>query len=290
MKTVTFKITILFFLLLQTSCSSIFSGKQSLEELQKQLTWSPDRKLWVSAHRGGPSSGFAENCIPTFEKTSQLGLLMIECDVRVSKDSVLVFSHDEEMGRTHSVSGRKISDLTFSELRKVKLKDDAGLLTDSGIPTLDEVLDWARGKAVLTLDIKQGVPFRMVTDKIKEHQAEGYALVITYSVDDAKKVHFLHPGVMISVVIQNLAEWKKFRESGIPANRVTAFVGIKEPEPALYDSLHTNKILAALGVFNEDKVAAQGGDTVYAGFFKRGADILATDRPEAVMKVIRGYK
>ncbi|MCA0447365.1 MAG: glycerophosphodiester phosphodiesterase family protein [Bacteroidetes bacterium] len=290
MRSVLIKTLILFILLFQFSCSSWKAKTSDLQALQKQLTWSADRKLWVSAHRGGPSPGFAENCIPTFEKTSKLGLLMIECDVRVSKDSVLVFSHDEEMGRTHSISTGKVSDYSLNELRKVKLKDDAGNLTESGIPTLDEVLEWAKGKALLTLDVKRGVPFKMVTDKIKEHQAEGYALFITYSVEDAKKVHLLHPGVMISVVIQNLEEWKKFRESGIPTNLVTAFVGIKEPEPALYDSLHANKILAALGVFNEDKLAEQGGDTVYTGFFKRGADILATDRPEAVMRVITGYK
>lgn len=290
MRSVLIKTSILFILLFQVSCSTWNENPSDLKNLQKQLTWSAERKLWVSAHRGGPSPGFAENCIPTFEKTSKLGLLMIECDVRISKDSVLVFSHDEEMGRTHSVSEGKIFDYTLNELKKVKLKDDAGNLTESGIPTLDEVLEWAKGKALLTLDVKRGVPFKMVTDKIKEHQAEGYTLFITYSVEDAKKVHLLHPGVMISVVIQNLEEWKKFRESGIPTKLVTAFVGIKEPEPALYDSLHANKILAALGVFNEDKVAEQDGDTVYAGFFKRGADILATDRPEAVMRVIKGYK
>lgn len=290
MRSVLIKISILFILPFHVSCSSWNAKTPDLNALQQRLTWSPDRKLWVSAHRGGPSPGFAENCIPTFEKTSKLGFLMIECDVRLSKDSVLVFSHDEEMGRTHSVSGKKISDMTFSELRKVKLKDDAGLITESGIPTLDDVLNWARGKVLLTLDIKQGVPFKMVTDKIREHKAEGYALLITYSIEDAKKVHLLHPGVMISVVIQNLDEWKKFRKSGIPTSMVTAFVGIKEPEPALYDSLHANRILAALGVFNEDKLAEQSGDTVYSGFIKRGADILATDRPEAVMKVISAYK
>lgn len=290
MRSVIIKIPLFFILLFQVSCSFWNSGTPGLKALQKQLSWSPDRKLWISAHRGGPSPGFAENCIPTFEQTSKLGLVMIECDVRLSKDSVLVFSHDEEMGRTHSVTGKNISDLTYNELKLVRLKDDSGVLTESGIPTLDEVLGWAKGKAILTLDIKRGVPFKMVTDKIREHQAEGYALVITYTTEDAMKVHSLHPGIMISVVIQNLEEWKKFRESGIPSNLVTAFVGVREPEPALYDSMHSNKILAALGVFNEDKTAAQGGDTVYEGFFKRGADILATDRPEAVMKVIKGYK
>jgi len=283
-------LSILFILFGFSSCTHLFEKEKTVSDLQEEFRWKPERTLWVSAHRGGPAAGFPENCLSTFENTAALGRLMIECDVRLSADSVLVFSHDEEMGRTHSVSGVKISDLTYQELKKVSLKDDFGQLTDAGIPTLDEVLTWARHRAVLTLDVKQGVPFKLVTDKIRQHHAEGYAMVITYTLPDAVTVHKLHPGVMISVVLQTVEEWEKFKLTGIPYSLITAFTGIKEPSVSLVDSLHANGIYAALGVFSEDKLAGGTGDTVYAGFFKRGADILATDRPEAVMTVIRSLK
>ncbi len=273
-----------------SSCAHLSEREKTVSDLQEEFRWKPDRTLWVSAHRGGPVAGFPENCLSTFEKSAALGRLMIECDVRLSADSVLVFSHDEEMGRTHSVSGVKISDMTYRDLKKVRLKDDNGQLTDAGIPTLDEVLTWAGKKAVLTLDVKQGVPFKMVTDKIRQHRAEGYAMVITYTLADAETVHKLHPGVMISVVLQTVEEWEKFKTTGIPYSLITAFTGVREPSGSLYDSLHANGIYAALGVFSEDKLAGGTGDTVYAGFFKRGADILATDRPEAVMTVIRSLE
>ncbi len=38
-------------------------------ELHEYLRWRPDRPPLLGAHRGGPSPGFPENCIATFERS-----------------------------------------------------------------------------------------------------------------------------------------------------------------------------------------------------------------------------
>jgi glycerophosphoryl diester phosphodiesterase len=115
------------------------------------------RRTVVAAHRGGPTSGFAENAIPTFENTLRHVPALLEIDIARTRDGVLVLMHDETVDRTTTGSGRVI-DLTLSQLRTFRLEDDAGAALTARVPTLREALDWAAGRAVLELDVKSGAP------------------------------------------------------------------------------------------------------------------------------------
>src|SRR5690606_25051382 len=65
-----------------------------IEDLYRFLTYSEDRVPLVSAHRGGPDIGFPENAIETFQRAASKMPAIIECDIALSKDSVLVLMHD----------------------------------------------------------------------------------------------------------------------------------------------------------------------------------------------------
>ena len=244
----------------------------------------------VSAHRGGPYPGFPENAIETFQNVIKHTPSIIEFDVALSKDSVLVLMHDNTLDRTTTGSG-KVIDLTFEEIRKLKLVDNEGNETGFQVPTLEEALAWGKGKALFTVDVKREVPFEMVVDAIKKHKAEPYAAVITYSVDAAKKIHRLHPDLMLSVTIRNEEELKRFEGSGIPVDQWIAFTGTSERSPEFNAQLHGLGVFTILGVLgNLDKSAVARGDELYVDFVNKGADILATDRPieaaEAIMSLI----
>jgi glycerophosphoryl diester phosphodiesterase len=182
-----------------------FIQLDNLEETEDFYTWNPDRIPMVSAHRGGPYPGFPENSIEAFENVIQYTHAIIEFDVAITKDSVLVLMHDNTVDRTTNGKG-KVIDMTFEEIRSLSLVDVEGNQTDFRVPTLDEALSWAKGKVLLTVDIKREVPFEMVVDAIRSHNAEPYAAVITYSFEAAKKIHSLHPGLMLSVTIRNEEE------------------------------------------------------------------------------------
>ena len=123
-------------------------------ELQQYLSWTPEQPPIVSAHRGGPMNGFPENCIETFENALIYAPCLIECDVAKTKDSVLVMMHDKTLNRTTTGEG-EVGSYTLEELKKLKLRDNQGNVTAYQIPTLAEALDWARGKAIIELDIKK---------------------------------------------------------------------------------------------------------------------------------------
>lgn len=262
----------------------------SVDDLYRFLTYHEKRYPLISAHRGGPGKGLPENALETFEHHSSQQPIVIECDVRTSKDGVLVLMHDQTVDRTTTGSG-KLLDLEFSALKKLRLKDTEGNVTPYRIPTLDETLRWGAGKVVFTLDVKREVPYAAVIDAIRRNKAEAYCVVITYSANQAAIVHQLAPDVMISVSIQSASDLLRLSDHNIPDNRLVAFVGTREADKPLYELLHGHGILCIVGTMgNLDKQAAVRGDTVYTRLIERGADILSTDRPLEAGRALQRYR
>lgn len=262
------------------------------------FSYKPNQTARISAHRGGGDlKGYPENCIESFAYlASKLGTplrpVIIECDIDLTKDSVMVMMHDATLDRTTTGTG-KLIDKTYAELGPYRLEDNMGNGTAYKIPTLEEVLRWGknrteRGPVTFTLDVKRNVSFAKVVDMIHKTGAGDYAAVITYNAKDAALVHQLDPNLMISVTIRNRAEYDRLHELGIPDNRMVAFVGVSEPGADLYQFLHQKGIACILGTLgNLDKQAAAKGDQVYKKFAENGADIMSTDRPLEIWRAVK---
>jgi glycerophosphoryl diester phosphodiesterase len=251
---------------------------RSVEDLYQFLTYNKQRVPLISAHRGGPEPGFPENAIETFERSAGKQPLVIECDIALSKDSVLVMMHDDKLDRTTSGKGL-LSNHTLKELRTLYLKDNDGKKTAFRIPTLDEVLKWGKGKVIFTLDIKRGVPLDLVIDAVKRNAAAPYTVIITYSASQAAQVHQIAPELMISASIKTTDDLVRLNDYGIPDNRLVAFVGVSEPTTELYRELHDHGIMCIIGTMgNLDNQAKVRGDNLYYKLIERGADIISTDR------------
>jgi glycerophosphoryl diester phosphodiesterase len=285
------------FLVLALSCESPekhYQSFSSVEELQYYLNWAPGKTPLVSAHRGGPmagvgQSGFPENCLATFENALNYAPCLIECDVRKSKDGQLFLLHDETLERTTSGSGA-ISERTSVELGQLFLKDEAGKHTAYRIPTLSETLEWARGKAIVTLDVKRGVTAQEIAEIILRHKAESYSTVITYNLESALRYHQLNPELMISASAEGPEAARRLVESGIPPRNLLGFVGVYEPPREIYQLLHQHGIRAILGTIgNLDRKAEKEGLDVYVDLLKNGADILATDNVPLAAKAIEKF-
>lgn len=109
--------------------------------------------VMVAAHRGDWIWA-PENSLKGIQNCIEIGVDIIEVDVRSTRDSVLVLLHDETLDRTTTGSGR-VSEWSLNSLKRLRLLDATGVKTDQIIPTLGEVLDLAKGKALLFLDKTQ---------------------------------------------------------------------------------------------------------------------------------------
>ncbi len=262
---------------------------KTVDDLYHFLTYNENSYPLVSAHRGGPSDGFPENAIPTFAEVASKMPAIIECDIAMTKDSVLVLMHDETLDRTTTGKGR-VSNKTYEQLKDLKLRDNNGELTNYRIPTLEDALQWGIGRVIYSLDVKRSVPYEKVIELIRKTKAEANSIIITYSANQAEVVNRLAPDLMISATIKNRDDLNRLSELSIPDTRLIAFVGTREPDTALYTMLRQHGIKSILGTIgNLDRSAEKAGYQLYADFIVRGADVLSTDRPFEAWKALDFY-
>ncbi len=114
-------------------------------------------------------------------------------------------------------------------MKTFRLKDTEGQVTQYSIPTLDEALEWARGKTIVILDHKQ-VPIDACVAKIQEHRAEAYAMVMAYSMRDVQTCYHLNKNILLEVMIGDRNRFREFEATGVPWNHVVAFVGHAPPQ------------------------------------------------------------
>ncbi|WP_395744355.1 glycerophosphodiester phosphodiesterase family protein [Prosthecobacter sp.] len=259
---------------------------QTAQDLQAVLSFKGQHLPFVSAHRGGPTKGFPENCIPTFEHTLQRTFSMLEIDPRRTKDGAIVILHDATLERTTTGKG-KVLDFTLEELKKLRLKDTEGQVTAFQMPTLDEVIEWARGKTVLVLDQKDVTPVERA-EIVTRHKAEAYVMLIISSFKDAVAVHKVNPDIVMEVMIPTVAKAEEFDQTGIPWRNIIAFVGHTPPQDvALYDFIHRKGASCMAGTSRHLDLKVIRGEVAdiqeieegYRSFLSLGADIFETDIP-----------
>jgi len=214
---------------------------------------------------------------------------MLEIDPRYTKDHVLVLNHDPTLERTTNGTGR-VADRTLEELKQLRLKDLDGNLTEHRITTLDEALEWARGKALLSLDNKD-VPVEDLVAEIHEHRAEACALLIVYNDRDIQRVHALNGNIMMEVMVGNRQRVEAFDKTGVPWRNVIAFIGHEAPRDAgLCELIHTKGARCMAGTsrnidrrFLEGQVASMELlEPDYRALLKRGVGVIETDIPRQV--------
>ncbi|MEJ2048399.1 MAG: glycerophosphodiester phosphodiesterase family protein [Calditrichota bacterium] len=262
---------------------------QNIEELQQYLSFTRNEIPLIGAHRGGPMPGYPENAIETFQHTLRYAPCLIECDVRKTKDDILIMMHDETLNRTTTGKG-KVSDYTYAELEKLSLVDNEGRVTEFKIPSFAEVLRWGKNKAIIEVDSKNDVsPGDIVTALIREN-ALNYSVVITYTIDQLKTFSVLNQELVISASAHTVGGVQRILNTGIDPKRLVVFVGVTEPEPEVYKLLHAQGMRAILGTMhNIDNSAKIKGTKVYLEVLEQGADILATDDVPPAAKAIQEF-
>lgn len=105
------------------------------------------------AHRGA-SAEAPENTMQSFELALKQGADMIEVDVLPSSDGVPVVIHDAKTKRLTGIEA-DIRNLHSSEISgmRIQLMKNRGYGSEP-IPTLNELMAWAKGKILLNIEIK----------------------------------------------------------------------------------------------------------------------------------------
>lgn len=251
-----------------------------------------DNGILISAHRGGPVPGYPENAIETFANTLEQTPAILEIDVDTSKDGTLWLMHDRTLDRTSTGQG-PLSALSDTEIAKLRLRDNDGVLTDFKLPTLTEALSYARDRTILVLDRKDPTTYDAIIDAVEIAAAEDYVIVSTYALEDAVAVHKRNPALMIGASIEDLRALEAIEDAGVELTRVLAWTGIIEHRPWLYPRLADRGVESMFGTIGtwpqsfDNLVKARNDDSLYE-WLTAGIQVIATDRAFAVSRALPG--
>lgn len=254
---------------------------KTARDMHAFFKYTGDDVMLIAGHRGGMVKGFPENSVATFENTLRHTPAFFEIDPRLTKDSVIVLMHDATLDRTTTGKG-KLSDYTFAELKQFRLKDAEGNVTNYGIPTLSEVIEWARGKTIINLDHKD-VPLAMTAALIRQHMADAFVMLTVHSPSEARFYLDDNKDRTFSAFIKTKKEFDDYEQAGIPFSQMIAYIGplVKPDNKELYDLLNkkgTMCMISAASSYDKLKTAEER-KAAYISIVKDGASILESDYP-----------
>jgi glycerophosphoryl diester phosphodiesterase len=177
--------------------------------------------ILVHGHRGARAMR-PENTLPAFEYAIGIGVDVLEMDLAVTKDNVLVISHDPRLNAPvckGPAGSNVIHELTLAQVKQW----DCGAVRNPGfptqqpvpgtrMPTLDEVLALApRGKFEFNIETKifPGHPeltpapevfAQLLLDALRRHKVEARTIVQSFDFRTLHAMKKLDPAIRLSAL------------------------------------------------------------------------------------------
>ncbi|KQQ84917.1 glycerophosphodiester phosphodiesterase [Xanthomonas sp. Leaf131] len=291
---------------LATTASAAPTG---VAAIQARLT-NPDGGIVVVAHRGchapAPEHGFndtaPENSLAALERCIAIGADVMETDVRRAADGTLVMLHDATVDRTTDGTG-KLSELTLSDLQKLRLRSDEGgaqaALTDQRVVTLDQMLARSKGHILLNLDVKDAIYVQVVDAVARlgmQHQVivkaeAGIATPPLAAMQPFDKVYFFpilinaHGNADLAAIAT--AQTRNARPAAFELPKMSA---AQLPALAAVSKAHNVRLMVNslwegfIAGYGGDADAERDPDKVWGRLYRDGVSIIQTDAPEALLR------
>ena len=292
-------------ILILSSCNSgAPCYKNRAEKILAEINDPNSDYVVVISHRGDWRN-YPENSIPAIESVIRMGVDIMELDVKMTKDSVLVLSHDKTLDRTTTGKGL-ISDFTYDSLKTFKLKRAHGVAVDSvGVPTLREALMVCKDRILVNVDHAYSY-YDEILALTEELGVTGQVLMKgKRSVDQVKSDMSRHENNLLYMPIIDINKPKGqalFAEY-LEQNEVPMAFEVCWHKPGsevddcmaeirqMGSKIWVNVIWGSLcgGPGNDDDAAYEATDPgdVYGQYINMGVSMLQTDRPEMLIRYLR---
>lgn len=271
------------------------------EKIVAEIHNPKSKNVLVISHRGDWRN-YPENSIPAIESVIRMGVDIMELDLKLTKDSVLVLSHDRTIDRCTNGKG-KVSDYTLAELKQFRLKRAHNVTTDSlRMPTLEEALLACKDRIVVNVD--QGFEFYDMVLEITERLGVTDQILIKgkKSVDFcAEKFAAYEHNMMYMPIIdiqkeQGVNLFNEYMEKGVVP--LAYEICWQKPGPEVEEcfrkvlesgsKLWVNSLWSTLNAgLDDDTALAEGADKIYGKLIGYGATMIQTDRPEFLINYLR---
>ncbi len=282
---------------------NVFLSAQSphLDKILHRLQNPSDDYVLVVSHRGDWRYA-PENSAAAVQRCIDLGVDIVEIDVRLTKDGHLVAMHDLTVDRTTNGSG-KVSELTLAEIKELRLKNACGVKgSQFQVPTLEEIMLIAKDKIMVNLDKTEDKTIREAYAILKKTGTVN--LAIFKANNSAKEMRSKFGNLMDSIIFMP----KLWYENKMVAEQLFDYE--QELNPFVYETLFdseqalTFKLLPqlkkqgdtfmAIALWDElcagrtdEQAIIKGPDNTYGWLIKQGANAIMTDRPQLLLSYLR---
>jgi glycerophosphoryl diester phosphodiesterase len=290
-------------LTLLLTVSATATAREHQEQAASVAARLADPRPLVVAHRGCWRQP-AENSLAAIAACAELGVDIVEIDLRRTKDGVIVLLHDDSLERTTSLSG-PLREKNHAELKSARLRREAGgsdaALTDQHLPSFDEVLALPV-KVFFFLDIKEPLhePVAQLLDKHDAWDRVLFSMNKEFG-PDLMRARFVGRAAVMPKLSENFGG--KCASGLDPGSDLSAYAGLHAPiyevvfcNDKFFDLARTQTQGARLWVNSlgpvfdggrDEATALADPDAVWGELLARGASALQTDHPKELIAYLR---
>lgn len=152
-----------------------------------------ENRILLIGHRGA-STIAPPNTLKAFEKAIELKADYSEFDIHLTKDGEIVIIHDADTFNATGVKGL-IKDMTLDQIKSL----DAG--EGEKIPTLHELINIAKKKMGLQIEIKATNLFDKLIKILKEENLLETSIISSFMLDELLKLKNLEPHAKVGLLL-----------------------------------------------------------------------------------------
>jgi glycerophosphoryl diester phosphodiesterase len=276
-------------------------GQKNPEARLDALFSQQNHDIYVAAHRGDWRND-PENSLQSMKRAADLGVDIVELDLKRTKDGQLVLMHDKKLDRTTTGSGN-VSDHTLEELQRLTLRAGTNHPGSYKIPTFMQELEAAKDNRVI-LDVDQGWDYfpDVLSQVTAAHATERVIVNVlaNTSLEDFQHANGPVPAdlaVMIIVdmsrpdaehIIESYSAHKRTIVQCIFANDQLPFLRHTKEVARQFPVWMNGLWPEQNGGHDDDRAADRGQmDETWGWLISHGAKVLQTDRPRELVDYLR---
>jgi glycerophosphoryl diester phosphodiesterase len=238
-----------------------------------------DRTVKITGHRGTKVRA-PENTLSAVRHAIAEGADFAEIDVQTTADGVVVLLHDDDLMRVASIR-RRLRDIPYAELKDIDVGSwFAPEFSSERIPTLQEVIDLARGRIKLNIELKYTWPDPTLTEKavniIRQNGFTSDCVVSSLNFQAVTEIRQSFPELTAGLIVLTAA--------GDLSRMEADFLSISAAQATtrLVKQLHRNDRAVHVWTVNDfNNVIAMA---------ERGVDNIITDYPQDVRRFIEEWQ
>ena len=225
----------------------------------------------IIGHRGAKGLE-PENTLRSISRALEIGVDIVEIDVRSTKDGVLILLHDEDFSRVAGIPV-KARNLAFKEIR-----EEIRVYGES-VPTLEEALEFVNGKSGLFIEIKEPETTGNIIKLLRRCGLPESVALVSFHDEALIAARRMEQSIVTGLIYS--------RPPGriIDAKKIGAKIVLPRYPLATEKAVslaHRLGLKVAVWTVNDPSIAEK--------MVERGVDAIATDYPDRLVELRESYK